>query len=324
MLTLDSARDMVNNALSNLDLKNQPAELYDPIRYSLSIGGKRLRPCMVIMGCNLFKERVDEAIHPALAIEMFHNFTLLHDDIMDDSSIRRNQPTVHKKWNPNIAILSGDVMAFLAYRQLIQTRTEIINELIQIFTRTAEAVCEGQQYDLNFEYRSKVSEPEYLRMIELKTAVLMGASLKIGSVIGDASPADTESMYVFGKNLGMAFQLQDDLLDAYGDPKIFGKAIGGDIVANKKTYLVVKTIGIADAKIQTNLIALLNDRKMEKEEKVRQVKAIYDQYDIKQRTDELVNSYLQKANKELEEVHVEETRKEELRKLVLSFLNRVK
>ena len=324
MLTLDAARDMVNHALSNLDLKKQPAELYDPIRYSLSIGGKRLRPCMVLMGCNLFKERIDEAIHPALAIEIFHNFTLLHDDIMDDSSIRRNQPTVHKKWNPNIAILSGDVMAFLAYGQLIKTRPEIIDELIRIFTTTAEAVCEGQQYDLNFEYRSQVSEPEYLRMIELKTAVLMGASLKIGSVIGDASPEDAESIYAFGKNLGMAFQLQDDLLDAYGDPKIFGKAIGGDIVANKKTFLVVKTMGVTDTKTQTNLIALLNDGKMEKEEKVRRVKAIYDQYDIKQHTNELVNSYLHKANNKLEEVHVEETRKEELRKLVLAFLNRVK
>ncbi len=324
MLTLESARDMVNNALSNLDLKNQPAELYDPIRYSLSIGGKRLRPCMVIMGCNLFKDRVDEAVHPALAIEVFHNFTLLHDDIMDDSSIRRNQPTVHKKWNRNIAILSGDVMAFLAYGHLIQTRPEIVSELIQIFTHTAEAVCEGQQYDLNFESRIRVSESEYLEMIERKTAVLMGASLKIGSLIGEATPADAENMYAFGTNLGMAFQLQDDLLDTYGDPKIFGKAIGGDIVSNKKSYLVVKTIGIADAKMQEKLIALLNDRNMEREDKIRSVKEIYDQHDIKQRTNELVNDYLQKANNKLDVVDVEEARKEELKKLVLSLLNRVK
>ena len=324
MLTLDTTRDMVNKALSNLVLKTQPAELYDPIRYTLSIGGKRLRPCMVIMGCNLFKDQVDEAIHPALAIEIFHNFTLLHDDIMDDSPIRRNQPTVHKQWNRNIAILSGDVMAFLAYGQLIQTRTDIINDLIHIFTRTAEGVCEGQQYDMNFESKCNVTEVEYLKMIELKTAVLIGASLKIGSVIGGASTSDVESMCAFGKNLGMAFQLQDDLLDAYGDPKIFGKTIGGDIVGNKKTYLLVKTVEMADDKMKEKIIDLLEDRNMEREEKIRSVKTIYDQYDIKQRTNEMVNNYFSKANSKLEEVRVEERRKQELRKLALSLLDREK
>jgi geranylgeranyl diphosphate synthase type II len=324
MLTLDTTRDMVNKAISNLVLKTQPVELYDPIRYTLSVGGKRLRPCMVIMACNLFNDRVDEAIHPALAIEIFHNFTLLHDDIMDDSSIRRNQPTVHKKWNRNIAILSGDVMAFLAYGQLVQTRTEIINDLIHIFTRTAEGICEGQQYDMNFESKRKVSESEYLKMIELKTAVLMGASLKIGAVIGGASTADAESMYAFGKNLGMAFQLQDDLLDVYGDPKIFGKTIGGDIVGNKKTYLLVKMVEMADENLQEKIINLLDERHLEREEKIRSIKSMYDKYGIKQRTNEMVNSYFRKAKNNLEKVHVQETRKKELRKLALSLLDREK
>jgi len=279
---------------------------------------------MVIMGCNLFKDRIDEAIHPALAIEIFHNFTLLHDDIMDDSLLRRNHPTVHKQWNRNIAILSGDVMAFLAYGQLIQTRTEIINDLIQIFTRTAEAVCEGQQYDLNFELKHKVTESEYLKMIELKTAVLMGASLKIGSIVGGASPSDADNMYAFGKNLGMAFQLQDDLLDVYGDPEVFGKSIGGDIVGNKKTYLLVKTIEMADKKTQEKIINLMNDQDLERKEKIHSVKTVYHQFAIKKQTHEMVNRYLSKANSKLAVVHVEETRKEELRKLALSLLDREK
>ena len=324
MLTLDDARDMVNNALSNLDLKPRPSELYDPIRYVLSMGGKRLRPCMVVMGCNLFKDEVDEAVHPALAIEIFHNFTLLHDDIMDDSPIRRTKPTVHKRWNRNIAILSGDVMAFLAYRQLVQTRKDIINDLIQIFTRTAEGVCEGQQYDLNFESKHNVSESEYLQMIELKTALLMGASLKIGSVIGGASPEDAKNLHAFGLNLGMAFQLQDDLLDVYGDPQIFGKTIGGDIVANKKTFLLVKTMELADEKIKQEITGMMNDPNIKKEEKIRAVKTIYDQHNIKMRTSELVNSYLNRAKSNLKEISVEESRKKELSKLAQSLLGREK
>lgn len=324
MLTLENARDMVNTALSNLELSTRPAELYDPVRYALSVGGKRLRPSMVIMGCNLFKDEVDEAIHPALAIEIFHNFTLLHDDIMDESTIRRNKPTVHKQWNRNIAILSGDVMSFLAYQQLIQTRKEIIIDLIEIFTRTAEGVCEGQQYDLNFESKEKVSESEYLKMIELKTALLMGASVKIGSVIGGASPEDAKNLYTFGINLGMAFQLQDDLLDVYGDPKIFGKKIGGDIMANKKTFLLVKTMEMADEKTQEKISGLLNDRDIEKKEKIQAVKTIYDRFDIQRQTSGRVVSYLRRAQSNLEEVRVEKTRKKELIKLAQSLLDRVK
>lgn len=324
MLTLDNARDMVNNALSNLDLKPHPAELYDPVRYVLSMGGKRLRPCMVLLGCNLFKDEVNEAIHPALAIEIFHNFTLLHDDIMDESTIRRNRPTVHKQWNRNIAILSGDVMAFLAYQQLVQTRKDIVIDLIQIFTRTAEGVCEGQQYDMNFELKQKVSESDYLEMIERKTALLMGASLKIGSVVGGASPEDAKNLYSFGINLGMAFQLQDDLLDVYGDPKIFGKTIGGDIVANKKTFLLVKAMEIAGEKMQQKIAELMNDTTIKSQEKIQAVKTIYDRYEIKNRTSEMVNSYLNRAKSNLEEVRVERGRKKELRKLAQSFLDREK
>lgn len=324
MFTLNSTRDIVNRAISNLVFKAQPEELYDPIRYALSIGGKRLRPSMVIMACNLYKDQIDEAIQPALAIEIFHNFTLLHDDIMDDSPIRRSKPTVHKRWNQNVAILSGDVMVFIAYEQLIQTRTDITNDLIQIFNQTAMAVCEGQQYDMNFESKRTVGETEYLKMIELKTGVLMGASLKIGSVIGGASTSDAEIMYAFGKNLGMAFQLQDDMLDVYGDPKIFGKKIGGDIVANKKTYMLVKTLELADESLRKKTLKLLDDHDMNKEEKIRSVKAIYNLLGIKQHAQEMVNKYFRKANTNLDQVLVEETRKEELRNLAINLIDREK
>jgi geranylgeranyl diphosphate synthase type II len=324
MFTLNSTRDIINRAISNLVLKAQPRELYDPIRYALSIGGKRLRPSMVIMACNLYKDQIDDAILPALAIEIFHNFTLLHDDIMDDSPIRRSKPAVHKKWNQNVAILSGDVMAFMAYDRLIQTRTNITIDLIHIFNQTAMEVCEGQQYDMTFESKHNVSEKEYLKMIELKTAVLMGASLKIGSLIGGSSMSDAENMYDFGKNLGMAFQLQDDMLDVYGDPKIFGKKIGGDIVANKKTYLLVKTLELADEELRKKTLAMMDDPDMEREEKIRSVKTIYDHFGIKQRTQMMVNEYFLKASASFNDVQVKETRKTELRNLAMDLMDREK
>lgn len=315
MLTLKSACDIAEKAISRLAFNSMPGELYEPVKYILSTGGKRLRSCLVLLGCNLFQDDFRDAVSPAVAIEIFHNFTLLHDDIMDDASFRRNKPTVHTKWNTNTAILSGDVMSFLAYENLIQCREEIILELIRIFNRTAKEVCEGQQYDLNFESIVKVSEQEYLKMIELKTAVLIAASLKIGAIIGRAPAPEADHLYLFGKNVGMAFQLQDDILDVYGDPEVFGKKIGGDIIANKKTYLLVKTLQISSGEKQHELIKLINRKEIGKEEKIRLVTQIFDSLGIRNMAQEKVNSYFREARKYLGKVNVPESRKGELQKL---------
>jgi geranylgeranyl diphosphate synthase type II len=243
---------------------------------------------------------------------------------MDDSPLRRGKPTVHNEWDQNIAILSGDAMVFIAYEQLIQTKSEVISDLIQIFNQTAMEVCEGQQYDMNFESRLDVRETEYLKMIELKTAILMGASLKIGSIIGGANASDAKYIYSFGENLGMAFQLQDDLLDVYGDPKIFGKKIGGDIVAGKKTYLLVKTMELANESIKGRIKTTLNNINIKKEDKIRIIKSVYDQLGIKDIVNDKMNGYFLKANEALKKVQVEKKRKEELFKLASSLLNREK
>ena len=324
MISPETARDKINEALSNLVLNKDPIELYEPIKYILSIGGKRLRPSMVIMACSLFTDTFNEAISPALAIEIFHNFTLLHDDIMDDSPLRRGKSTVHKKWNQNIAILSGDAMVFIAYELLMQTRKDAVADLIRIFNRMAMEVCEGQQYDMNFESKLDVNEVEYLKMIELKTAVLMGSSLQIGAIIGGANESDAGNMYAFGKNLGLAFQLQDDLLDVYGDPEMFGKKIGGDIVAGKKTYLIVKTLELADENVKAQTLTTLNDVSIDNEIKIRAIKSIYDRLGIREVVNEKINEYFQKANEALNKVHVKGNRKEALYKLAKSLLNREK
>lgn len=324
MISLETARDKINEALSDLALNKDPLELYEPIKYILSIGGKRLRPSMVIMSCSLFTDIFDEAIKPALAIEIFHNFTLLHDDIMDDSPLRRGKSTVHKKWDQNIAILSGDAMVFIAYEQLVQTRKDVITDLIQIFNRMAMEVCEGQQYDMNFESKLDVREEEYLKMIELKTAVLMGSSLQIGAIIGGADRSDAGNMYSFGKNLGLAFQLQDDLLDVYGDPEVFGKKTGGDIVAGKKTYLIVKTLELADENVKAQTISMLNDDTIDKEVKIGSIKAIYDQLGIREIVNGKINEYFLRANEALDKVHIEGSRKEALYNLAKSLLSREK
>lgn len=315
MLTLDDSREVVNKAISNLKFKSQPKELYNPIRYILSMGGKRLRPCMVIMACNLFRDDVEEAIRPAVGIEIFHNFTLLHDDIMDNSILRRNKPTVHTKWDRNIAILSGDVMSILSSSYITSCREEIVLDLLRIFNQTALEVCEGQQFDMNFETQFQVDEREYLKMIECKTAVLFAASLKIGSIIGGASGSDADNMYLFGKNLGMAFQLQDDLLDVYGDPEVFGKRIGEDIEANKKTYLLVKTLELAREKRRNEIIRLLNDGKIPRKEKIHAMVQIYDAINIRKITQEKVDFYFKEAGESLERVRVNDSRKEELKKM---------
>ena len=258
MTTIATYQQQIEAALKDKKYGSNPKELYEPIAYIMSLGGKRLRPVLVFIATDMFDGDAAKALHPALAIELFHNFTLVHDDLMDKAPLRRNQPTVHEKWNNNIAILSGDAMMVRAYQELCLADPSMLPQLLEIFSDTAVKVCEGQQYDMNYESMTKVSIQQYIKMIELKTAVLLGGALKIGAVIGGAREEDAQRLYDFGKHIGIAFQLQDDILDVYADAAKFGKQKGGDIIANKKTYLLLKAIEMAESNRCTNGLPLLN------------------------------------------------------------------
>jgi geranylgeranyl diphosphate synthase type II len=275
MHTPQQLQSMVENELTRQNLVSEPVELYEPVEYALSTGGKRIRPVLLLMAANLFSEEIQPAMMPALGIEIFHNFTLLHDDIMDQASMRRNQPTVYKKWNTNTAILSGDAMFIKAYEYMLYYQGGNLREVLDVFNQTALKVCEGQQYDMNFETLDEVSEQEYLKMIGLKTAALIAGSLQIGGLVGESGRRNAEHLYDFGWNLGVAFQLQDDYLDSFGDPEVFGKNIGGDILADKKTFLLIKALENADSKQKMKLSRLVGNRDMEPQEKIRSVKEIY-------------------------------------------------
>jgi geranylgeranyl diphosphate synthase, type II len=241
-----SYQEEIGKALEGRKYGVHPKELYDPIEYIMSLGGKRMRPVLVMLGCDFFEGNTEKALSSAIAIELFHNFTLVHDDIMDKAPLRRGKPTVHEKWNDNIAILSGDAMMVCAYQELCKTETTLLPSLLEIFSDTAAKVCEGQQLDMNYEKIHKVPISNYLKMIELKTAVLLGGALKMGAVIGGAREEDAQRLFNFGKHIGVAFQLQDDILDVYADAEKFGKQKGGDIIANKKTYLLLKALEMAE------------------------------------------------------------------------------
>lgn len=324
MYHIKELQTIINKEIENRKIGREPFSLYDPINYTLSNGGKRIRPILTLMACNLFSEKIDKAIDAAIAIEIFHNFTLLHDDIMDKADIRRGNPTVHKKWNENTAILSGDAMFIKSYDFLFETQTTKFKEILQVFNNTALEVCEGQQYDMEFETRKDVSEKEYLRMIELKTSVLLAAALKIGAIIGGADEKDADLLYDFGINIGLAFQLQDDLLDVYGDTKTFGKEIGGDIVANKKTFLLIKAKQIAGSANKQTLEKYLDDQIISREEKVSGVTTIYNKLGIKELTQEIISEYHTLALDQLQKVGVSYERKMELIKLAESLIKREK
>ncbi|MFD2146371.1 polyprenyl synthetase family protein [Mucilaginibacter antarcticus] len=253
MRELQDLQLLIDKAVTELKYPDYPAELYDPIFYILSMGGKRMRPALLLMACDLFGGNVEKAMPPALAIEVFHNFTLMHDDIMDKAPLRRGRTTVHEKWNQNAAILSGDVMLIEGYKLMMQVEDRFLRVILDIFNNTAVGVCEGQQLDMDFEVRDDVKIDEYIYMIRLKTAVVLGGALKIGSILGGADMKDADLVAEFGENLGLAFQLQDDMLDVYGSPEKFGKQVGGDIIANKKTYLLIKALELADATQKTEL-----------------------------------------------------------------------
>lgn len=317
-------RQLIEGALKNLTYGSSPKELYDPITYIMSLGGKRMRPALVFAGCDLFEGAVDKAIHAALAIEIFHNFTLVHDDIMDRAPLRRNNPTVHEKWNENVAILSGDVMLVKAYQELSKSDATILPQLLNIFNDTAVKVCEGQQLDMNFESLPKVSIQQYIKMIELKTAVLLGASLKMGAVIAGADENAALQLYEFGKHLGIAFQLQDDILDVYADTEKFGKQKGGDIVANKKTYLLLKALEMVESNryMKEELYQWISAPHFEIKDKVDAVTAIYDFFNIEELARNEMERYYDAAFKSLDSIPVNPSKKKNLIALANSLMVR--
>ena len=312
MLSIESAQKIITKELEKLDIPGSPSDLYDPVRYILFSGGKRIRPSLVLLACDLFDADYMKAVYPAMGIEVFHNFTLLHDDLMDNSGVRRNNPTVHIKWNPNVAILSGDVMSILSNQLVCNVDKQFLAPVISLFNTTALEVCEGQMMDLRFEKEENVSIPEYLKMVGLKTSVLMAASLKMGAIIAEAAVKDCDDIYDFGYNLGMAFQLQDDLLDTYGDQEIFGKKIGNDIVTNKKTFLMIKALELANGEKLKQLKTYISTTDSEAIEKIRIVKEIFDELNIPSITEDRINQYFEKASAGLEAVMVNPERKKVL------------
>jgi geranylgeranyl diphosphate synthase type II len=316
MLSFREGQDIINRELANLPFASDPSELYDPISYIISIGGKRLRPVLVLMSCNLFAEDFRAAIKPAIGIELFHNFTLLHDDIMDGSVIRRNMPTVHHKWNKNIAILSGDAMSIMSHKLISDCDEHVLKPVLDLFNRTALQVCEGQQFDMNFENQDHVSTEEYLKMIELKTAVLIAASMGIGAILGYATDTQAGQVYQFGKNLGMAFQIRDDYLDVYGEPGIFGKKIGQDILANKKTCLLIRSMELAGGTQKKELLKWLTVKEFDPEKKIASVRKIYDLLGIEQLTLSTMHEYCRSALLDLECLEIQENKKTEFRQMV--------
>ncbi len=276
MYTFEQLSEKVNRIIGELDIPDSPPELYDPIRYILSIGGKRVRPVLALMAANLFKDNIEDALPPAVSIELFHNFTLIHDDIMDHASLRRNHPTVHTKWNTNIGILSGDALNIYAYGHLLKSRKDKLFRLLEIFNETALEVCEGQQLDMNYEHVREITMEQYLEMIRLKTAVLLAGAMKIGALIADASEEQILHAYNCGMNLGMAFQIQDDYLDTYGDVNLFGKTIGGDILSNKKTFLLVHAMEHLSPEAKQQLFKEMDVEKPNKEHKIKTIRQLFD------------------------------------------------
>ena len=317
-------KELVEKAILNLSYNTEAGRLIDPVKYILSIGGKRLRPVLALMACNLFNDKIDEAVMPATGMEIFHNFTLVHDDIMDQAPVRRNFPTVHTKWNINQAVLSGDVMAFIANDCFLQAPPHCMLNVFRVFNKAAIEVCVGQQLDIDYEKAKIVSQDEYVRMIELKTSVLLAAAVKIGAIIGGAGEKDSDLLYEFGRNIGLAFQIQDDLLDAYGDSKVFGKVAGGDIISNKKTFLLVKALEIASGMELKKLQDLFSGKDFDPDEKVKEVISIYDKLNIRSVTEDLANEYINTAFGLLDKVCADKERKKELTLLASSLIGRDK
>lgn len=322
MFTASQLLDKINDHVSGLHFARNPKGLYAPVEYVLSLGGKRIRPVLMLMAYNLYKEEIACIYGPATAIEVYHNYTLLHDDLMDRADMRRGKSTVHKVWDDNTAILSGDAMLVLAYQFMADCPTEHLKEVMDLFSLTALEICEGQQLDMEFEHREGVAEEEYIEMIRLKTAVLLAASLKIGALLGGASAEDANRLYDFGVQLGVAFQLQDDLLDVYGDPAVFGKNIGGDILCNKKTYMLIKALEHADAAQRSELDGWLNAGIFVPDEKIKAVTELYNRMNIRAICENKMRSYYIAAMENLHAVNVSEEKKKELKELMKHLMYR--
>ena len=314
--------ERINSHIAGLQFTRTPQGLYAPVTYILSMGGKRIRPVLMLMAYNLYQEDIDRIFNPATGIEVYHNYTLLHDDLMDRADRRRGKETVHKVWGDNAAILSGDAMLVLAYQFMAQCPVEYLKEVLDIFSQTALEICEGQQLDMEFEHRKDVKEEEYLEMIRLKTSVLLAASLKIGALLGGASSEDAERLYDFGMNLGVAFQLKDDLLDVYGDAVIFGKNIGGDILCNKKTYMLIKAFEHADKNQLIRLNAWVDAVSFNPEEKIAAVTELYNQIGIKELCEKKMEKYCERAMESLMAVKVADKKKEEWKNLMANLMHR--
>jgi geranylgeranyl diphosphate synthase type II len=315
---------IIDENIRQLELDKSPAELYSPISYTLNAKGKRIRPLMTLLACQMFSDNIENAISSALGLEVFHNFTLLHDDIMDNASVRRGLPTVHTKWSVNTAILSGDAMMIEAYRLISSTPDSSLKEVLDVFSKTALGVCEGQMFDMQYEERTDVTEDEYIKMIGLKTSVLLAGSLKIGALIGGASKEDADLLYKVGMNVGLAFQLKDDWLDVYSNPEVFGKKTGGDIVTNKKTYLLINALQKADDKNKKLLLQWLSRKDFDDEDKIKEIKKIYNTLEIDKLTLQRAKEYSDKAFGYLEKINVEEQKKSSLIELIKQLLERDK
>ena len=324
MLTATEIQEKVNAYIASLPYERRPKSLYDPIEYVLAAGGKRIRPSFVLMAYNLFHDDVDRILPVATALETYHNYTLLHDDLMDKADMRRGRPTVHKKWDDNTAILSGDTMLVLAYEHLAKCDTKYLKPALDLFTETALEVSEGQQFDMEFETRNDVAEEEYIEMIRLKTSVLLACALKMGAVVAGASDADANALYAFGEKVGLAFQLQDDLLDVYGDPKVFGKAIGGDITSNKKTFMLINAFNRADAGTRAELERWTTATEFDPAEKIAAVTEIYNRLGIDNLAEQRIKEYFEQSRQHLDELSVSDDRKAVLREYTERMMNRKK
>ncbi|MCU4155164.1 polyprenyl synthetase family protein [Carboxylicivirga sp. A043] len=322
MYKISDLQKIVEKELTKQQFVVEPKGLYEPIEYVMGMGGKRIRPTLCLAGCYLFTDEIEQAVKPSLSLEIFHNFTLLHDDIMDNADVRRNQPTVHKKWDENTGILSGDAMLIKAYQYATKIDGQYLKKVLDLFSQTAIEVCEGQQYDMEFETRDDVKVEDYLTMIRLKTAVLLAASLKTGAIIGGASDKDADLLYQFGENIGLAFQLQDDFLDVYGNIETFGKAIGGDIVANKKTFLLLNALQLASGSLQQDLLTWVNAKEFDTTEKIESVRNIYNSLKVDELAKEKMNFYFEKAISALNQVNGRDSMKEELRQFAIKLIER--
>lgn len=315
-------QEKVNTKIQKEDFSGIPSGLYEPLEYVIELGGKRIRPCLLLMACELFGKNPDEALDPAIGMELFHNFTLIHDDIMDEAVMRRGQSTVHQKWNQNNAILSGDLMQILANQHLLKVDDEVLREVLTLYNQTAVKVCEGQQMDMNFEVDNRVCLDDYLEMISLKTASLLAACLQMGGIIARTSQPHKEAIYDFGLNMGIAFQIQDDFLDAFGQSDQFGKHIGGDILAGKKTYLYVKAKELAGNAEQQKLDELMNDGQLPDADKVTAVTNIYQDLGIKEATEQVRDDYFDRALTSLHQINRPETDKKPLLNLAEYLMQR--